>query len=179
MQRMLYKMLSSRQLLCSRSRSAGKGPRAQGCGTSPLLRAVLAPRGRAARGTTPQRLITVNAAALEVEPLDAGAAGFASSALSPMSWPARSHCVAELVDAQEGSEAVICGWVDRNRNLGGLGFLDVRDHTGLLQVGRLADCCQHGWSGRSRCVARRQRCHLPVFLSSCPNSNNSTPAGGV
>jgi aspartyl-tRNA synthetase len=29
---------------------------------------------------------------------------------------------------------VLCGWVDKYRNLGGLLFLDIRDHTGLVQV---------------------------------------------
>jgi aspartyl-tRNA synthetase len=33
-----------------------------------------------------------------------------------------------------GQTVSICGWVDRNRNLGGLLFLDIRDHTGILQV---------------------------------------------
>ena len=28
----------------------------------------------------------------------------------------------------------LCGWVDKYRNLGGLLFLDVRDHTGVVQV---------------------------------------------
>jgi len=28
----------------------------------------------------------------------------------------------------------ICGWVDRNRDMGGVQFIDIRDHTGLLQV---------------------------------------------
>ena len=28
----------------------------------------------------------------------------------------------------------MCGWVDKYRNLGGLLFLDIRDHTGVVQV---------------------------------------------
>ncbi len=136
MQRMVYRMFSSRQLLLARGRIAGKGPRVLASGASHLFRPQPQPRGRNVRSTIPQRLITVNAAALEVEPLDTGAAGFATSALQPMSWPGRSHCVAELAQGHEGNEVVVCGWVDRNRYLGGLGFLDVRDHTGLLQVRR-------------------------------------------
>lgn len=31
---------------------------------------------------------------------------------------------------QVGSPVTVCGWVDRYRNLGGLLFLDIRDHTG-------------------------------------------------
>lgn len=52
-----------------------------------------------------------------------------------MSWPARSHGAGTVTEADVGQEITVCGWVDRNRNLGGLGFMDVRDHTGLLQVG--------------------------------------------
>jgi len=56
----------------------------------------------------------------------------------PMVWPARSHGAGELreadVDALAGREVTLCGWVDRNRDMGGLVFLDVRDHTGLMQV---------------------------------------------
>ncbi|KAF6263693.1 aspartyl-tRNA synthetase [Scenedesmus sp. NREL 46B-D3] len=51
-----------------------------------------------------------------------------------MTWPSRSHGAGSLTEADAGKEVTVCGWVDRNRNLGGLGFMDVRDHTGLLQV---------------------------------------------
>ncbi len=36
--------------------------------------------------------------------------------------------------ADTGAAATIFGWVDRRRDHGGLIFLDVRDHTGILQV---------------------------------------------
>jgi aspartyl-tRNA synthetase len=51
-----------------------------------------------------------------------------------MSWPSRSHGAGDVTEADVGQEVTVCGWVDRNRNLGGLGFMDIRDHTGLLQV---------------------------------------------
>ena len=51
-----------------------------------------------------------------------------------MSWPSRSHGAGDVTEADVGREVTVCGWVDRNRNLGGLGFMDIRDHTGLLQV---------------------------------------------
>ena len=36
--------------------------------------------------------------------------------------------------AQVGQEISVCGWVQRQRNLGGLIFADLRDRTGLLQL---------------------------------------------
>lgn len=35
---------------------------------------------------------------------------------------------------QVGQEVSVCGWVQRQRNLGGLIFVDLRDRTGLLQL---------------------------------------------
>ena len=34
--------------------------------------------------------------------------------------------------ANVGQEISVCGWVQRQRNLGGLIFVDLRDRTGLL-----------------------------------------------
>lgn len=53
-----------------------------------------------------------------------------------MCWPGRSHGAGDVTEAdvEAGRDITVCGWVDRNRNLGGLGFMDLRDHTGLLQV---------------------------------------------
>ena len=36
--------------------------------------------------------------------------------------------------ANVGQEISVCGWVQRQRNLGSLIFVDLRDHTGLLQL---------------------------------------------
>ena len=36
--------------------------------------------------------------------------------------------------ANIGQEIAVCGWVQRQRNLGGLIFVDLRDRTGLLQL---------------------------------------------
>ncbi|MDE0668244.1 MAG: aspartate--tRNA ligase [bacterium] len=46
----------------------------------------------------------------------------------------RTHYCGELGVAEAGEQAVVCGWVDRRRTHGEhLAFLDVRDHTGVVQ----------------------------------------------
>lgn len=53
-----------------------------------------------------------------------------------LSWPSRSHYCGKLreIDCSDSVPVVLCGWVDRNRDMGGLQFLDIRDHTGIVQV---------------------------------------------
>jgi aspartyl-tRNA synthetase len=46
----------------------------------------------------------------------------------------RSHGCGTLREADVGETITICGWVDKYRNLGGVLFLDIRDHSGILQV---------------------------------------------
>lgn len=46
----------------------------------------------------------------------------------------RSHYCGQLRIADVGTEASVCGWVQRQRDLGGLIFVDLRDRTGLLQL---------------------------------------------
>ena len=53
---------------------------------------------------------------------------------STLSWPARTDLCGRLTENDVGKRATLCGWVHRHRNMGGLVFSDVRDHTGILQV---------------------------------------------
>jgi aspartyl-tRNA synthetase len=46
----------------------------------------------------------------------------------------RSHYCGELNTAHLDQEVTLCGWVHRRRDHGGVIFVDLRDHTGLLQV---------------------------------------------
>jgi aspartyl-tRNA synthetase len=45
----------------------------------------------------------------------------------------RTYCGTAKVSL-EGKTVLLCGWVHRVRDLGGLSFFDLRDHTGLVQV---------------------------------------------
>lgn len=46
----------------------------------------------------------------------------------------RTHSCGTISAEQVGQEVVLCGWVERRRDLGALIFLDLRDRTGLVQI---------------------------------------------
>src|SRR3989441_4308445 len=54
--------------------------------------------------------------------------------LAPLGSLRRTHCCGTLRPAHVGQEAVLCGWVHRRRDHGGVVFVDLRDRTGLAQV---------------------------------------------
>lgn len=46
----------------------------------------------------------------------------------------RTHRCAELSSANIGEEVTVMGWVQKNRNKGGIDFVDMRDRSGILQI---------------------------------------------
>lgn len=88
-------------------------------------------------------------------------------------WPGRSHAAGTLRLGDEGSQVVLCGWVDRNRNMGGVQFFDIRDHSGLMQV--RGWCMAEPWFGHGHCqgvvkgASARDGPHLPVAWCTCNN----------
>ncbi|MBY0416263.1 MAG: aspartate--tRNA ligase, partial [Bdellovibrionales bacterium] len=47
----------------------------------------------------------------------------------------RTHHCGELRDSDIGKDVVLCGWVNKYRNLGSLHFIDLRDKYGISQLG--------------------------------------------
>lgn len=52
----------------------------------------------------------------------------------------RTNLCGELRSAQIGDHVKVCGWVAKQRNLGGRIFVDIRDRTGLVQLAFDAEC---------------------------------------
>ena len=46
----------------------------------------------------------------------------------------RSHYCGQINESHIGQTVTLCGWADVSRNLGGVCFIDLRDHEGIVQV---------------------------------------------
>ena len=54
--------------------------------------------------------------------------------LDRMNGMKRTDYCGNLRNTDEGKQVVVCGWVQRQRDLGGLIFIDLRDRTGIVQL---------------------------------------------
>ncbi len=46
----------------------------------------------------------------------------------------RTHFCGQISEAMIGQSVTVCGWADVARNLGGVCFIDLRDHEGIVQI---------------------------------------------
>src|SRR5476651_2023873 len=54
--------------------------------------------------------------------------------LPPMSNPYRSHTCNDLRVSHAGQTVRLAGWIHNKRDLGGVLFIDLRDHYGVTQI---------------------------------------------
>ena len=69
----------------------------------------------------------------------------------------RSHLANSVTEALEGQTVQLCGWINRRRDHGGVIFIDLRDHSGFVQVvvdPDTADAFAKAEHLRSECVLR-------------------------
>ena len=46
----------------------------------------------------------------------------------------RTHYCGALKDSDIGKEVTVAGWIDTSRDLGGIIFIELRDHSGRIQI---------------------------------------------
>lgn len=114
--------------------------------------------------TTSQRnqRASVQTFSAAVENASAPASPAESLTSSKLTWPSRSNGAGTLRETDVGKRVTICGWIDRNRDMGGVQFFDVRDHTGLLQVCKpRCMACMHHTPMHHAPTCVTSRCHHP------------------
>lgn len=71
-----------------------------------------------------------------------------------LDWVSRTRLCGEITGNDVGERVRLCGWVALHRVHGGLTFVNLRDHTGTVQVMKLFNfCCDEMlgiWFGRFR-----------------------------
>ena len=65
----------------------------------------------------------------------------------------RSHRCAELATGNVGEKVTVMGWVQKQRNKGGIIFVDLRDRSGILQIiFEEKDCGAEAFAKAEKCA---------------------------
>jgi len=92
--------------------------------------------------STTRTLSSVSASIQQQQPLPSETETLISTAKplnESLQWVSRTHHCGELSSDDVGKTVRLCGWVALHRVHGGLTFLNLRDHTGIIQVTTLPD----------------------------------------
>ena len=100
-------------------------------------------------------------------------------AISGYEGQERTCYCGELDEKHVGSEVVLMGWVNRQRDLGELIFIDLRDRTGMVQV-----VTDHKRSPESFRIAKKVRSEYVICVSGtvvkrAPDTENPNSSTGM
>jgi aspartyl-tRNA synthetase len=100
-------------------------------------------------------------------------------AISGYEGQERTCYCGELDEKHVGSEVVLMGWVNRQRDLGELIFIDLRDRTGMVQV-----VTDHKRSPESFRIAKKVRSEYVIWVSGtvvkrAPDTENPNSSTGM
>ena len=87
----------------------------------------------------------------------------------------RTHYCGLVTEALIGQTVTVCGWADVARNLGGLCFIDLRDHEGIVQVVAEVDTARPETTAASlQGFINAQHGRMPDFSLSVRDRNDLT-----
>jgi len=133
-------MTTTTTAMCSSSSSASSSTRNLSRATTPTSQSSLGRKKqqhRFQRRAIASSSSSSSSAAAEAggeEPSSSSSSSSAKHVSSLLSWPTRTTLCGSLNISSVGEKVSLCGWVDKQRDMGGICFADVRDHSGLVQI---------------------------------------------
>ena len=91
----------------------------------------------------------------------------------------RTHFCGLVDEALIGQTVTLCGWADVARNLGGVCFIDLRDHEGIVQVVAESGYSAEVFAGRRRTSATSTACGSPARCARGTASTTRSRTGQV
>ena len=124
-----------RELMRARFASSARAKTARAARAGAETASAVGTRTRVARAfTTAHGARCAREGARGMARVDSTRARASSSSSEALEWPSRDRLAGTLRDGDVGAEATLCGWIDKSRDMGGIAFADVRDHSGIAQI---------------------------------------------
>ena len=124
-----------RELMRARFASSARAKTARAARAGAETASAVGTRTRVARAfTTAHGARCARERARGMARVDSTRARASSSSSEALEWPSRDRLAGTLRDGDVGAEATLCGWIDKSRDMGGIAFADVRDHSGIAQI---------------------------------------------